>query len=90
MKQTKYSVFAVLLALCSLAWAQDNERNFFAAMQQKLQPSQVVTYKTIGTRGLTLHIFHPVGFKPTQKRPAHVVIHGGGWRGGTPRRFYPY
>ncbi len=90
MKQTKWSVLAVLLVLCSSAWAQDKEPNFFAAMQQKLQPSQVVTYKTIGTRELTIHVFHPEGFKSSDKRPAHVVIHGGGWRSGTPRRFYPY
>ncbi len=90
MKQIKWSILGTLLVLCSSALAQDNGRNFFAAMQQKLQPSKVVTYKTIGTRELTLHVFHPEGFKSSDKRPAHVVIHGGGWRSGTPRRFYPY
>lgn len=59
-------------------------------MQKSLQPSKVVSYKTIGQRKLTLHLFHPKGFKASDKRPAYVVIHGGGWRSGTPRRFYPY
>lgn len=62
----------------------------FSSMQQELQPSKVVSYKTIGERQLKLHIFNPEGFKPTDSRPAYVVIHGGGWRSGTPRRFYPY
>ncbi len=62
----------------------------FSSMQTDLQPSKVVTYKTIGERNLTLHIFHPDGFKPSDQRPSYVVFHGGGWRSGTPRRFYPY
>jgi len=62
----------------------------FASMQKALEPSRVVTYKTIGDRELTLHIFQPKGFKPTDSRSAYVLFHGGGWRSGTPRRFYPY
>jgi acetyl esterase/lipase len=50
----------------------------------------VLTYKTVGQRKLNLHIFQPDGFKTSDQRPAYVVIHGGGWRSGTPRRFYPY
>lgn len=90
MRQTRYPVIALWLALCSLTWAQNNDKKSFAELQKELQPSKVIIYKTIGTRDLTLHLFHPEGFKPTDKRPAHVMIHGGGWRGGTPRRFYPY
>lgn len=62
----------------------------FASMQEELQPSKVIPYKTVGDRTLTLHFFHPRDFRPSDRRPAYVVIHGGGWRGGTPRRFYPY
>ncbi len=62
----------------------------FSSMQRELQPSKVIPYKKIGDRELTLHVFHPEGFKPSDQRPAYVVIHGGGWRSGTPRRFYPY
>ncbi len=62
----------------------------FASMQKELQPNKTVVYKTVGERELTLHLFHPKGFKPSDQRPAYVVIHGGGWRSGTPRRFYPY
>ena len=62
----------------------------FGSMQKSLESSKVLTYKTVGQRKLNLHIFHPEGFKVSDRRPAYVVFHGGGWRSGTPRRFYPY
>ncbi len=62
----------------------------FAAMQKSLDPSKVLTYKTIRQRKLNLHVFHPEGFKASDQRPVYVVFHGGAWRSGTPRRFYPY
>ena len=62
----------------------------FASMQKELEPAKTVVYKTVGHRKLTLHLFYPPGFKPTDQRPVFVAIHGGGWRNGTPRRFYPY
>lgn len=62
----------------------------FGSMVGTLQPDKVLAYKTVGERELSLHIFHPEGFKASDRRPAYVVIHGGGWRSGTPRRFYPY
>jgi acetyl esterase len=62
----------------------------FGSMQKTLEPSKVLTYKTIGQRKLTLHIFHPKGIKAGDRRPVYVVFHGGAWRSGTPRRFYPY
>ena len=69
---------------------KERPKRTFASLQQELQPDKIVTYKKIGDRELTLHFFHPEGFKATDKRPAFVAIHGGGWRSGTPRRFYPY
>ena len=72
------------------AIAKPAVKRSFSAMQSELQPSKVIPYKKIGDRELTLHLFHPEGFKPSDRRLAYVVIHGGGWRGGTPRRFYPY
>jgi acetyl esterase len=90
MRLAGWFFLSVSLVFCASSRAEDGGKNFFAALQEKLKPSEVVTYKTIGSRELTLHVFHPDGFKPTDKRPAQVVIHGGGWRSGTPRRFYPY
>lgn len=56
----------------------------------KLDPSRIVVYKKVDGRELHLHIFNPEGFKASDKRPCFVVIHGGGWRGGEPRRMYPF
>ena len=90
MKLSRCILLGASLALCPFLRAETGGKNFFAEMQEKLQPSEVIIYKTIESRELKLHVFHPEGFKPSDKRPAHVMIHGGGWRSGTPRKFYPY
>ncbi len=55
----------------------------------KLEPSRFETYKTVGDRNLRLHVFESDEVKKTDQRPVFLVIHGGGWTGGTPRWFYP-
>lgn len=64
-------------------------RGFMDEEAAKLEPSRVVVYKKIGGRELRLNIFDPPGFKPGDKRPCFLTIHGGGWTGMTPRRQYP-
>ena len=64
--------------------------NFFAELQKQHKPDQILVYKEVGGVKLNLHVFHPKGFKPTDKRPVFIAIHGGGWVGGDPERFYPY
>ena len=44
-------------------------------------------YKTIGQRKLTLYVTKPKDWKATDKRPAIVFFHGGGWVGGQPGQF---
>lgn len=56
----------------------------------KLEPKRVVVYKRVQDRELHLHIFEPEGFRVTDRRPCFIAIHGGGWTGGEPRRFYPF
>ncbi len=80
---------AIICGMVEESAAAERKRSF-SSMQAELEPSKKVVYKTVKDRKLELHIFHPPGFKPTDRRPVFVVIHGGGWRGGTPRRFYPY
>jgi acetyl esterase len=55
-----------------------------------LEPSRVVVYKTTPQKPLHLHVFEPEGFAKGDKRAVFVTIHGGGWRGGVPRRMYPF
>ena len=67
-----------------------SDRAFFGKLQKKYKPSKILIYKEVDGRKLELHVFNPEGFKSTDKRPVFVAIHGGGWVGGTPQRFYPY
>ncbi len=44
-------------------------------------------YKTLGDRELTLYVTKPDDWKPSDRRPAVVFYHGGGWVGGKPGQF---
>ena len=55
-----------------------------------LRPSRIVTYKRVGDRELMLHVFLPPNWQASDRRPAFVSIHGGGWTGGDPTRMYPF
>jgi len=54
----------------------------------KLEPDRKVVYKRVGERALRLHVFEPDD-AGTKARPVFMIIHGGGWTGGEPRKFYP-
>ena len=55
-----------------------------------LEPSRQLVYKKANGRELYLHVFEPAGWKPSDRRSCFLVIHGGGWTSGEPRRMYPY
>jgi acetyl esterase/lipase len=55
-----------------------------------LEPSRQVVYKKASGRELYLHVFEPKDWKASDRRSCFVVIHGGGWTGGEPRRMYPF
>jgi acetyl esterase/lipase len=61
-----------------------------AQIAAKVEPTRKVVYKQIDGRELHLHVFEPDGFKASDKRGCFLTIHGGGWRGGEPRRMYPF
>jgi len=44
-------------------------------------------YQQVGERALKLYVVRPDGWKPTDRRPAIVFFHGGGWTGGSPNQF---
>ena len=52
------------------------------------KPDKVISYKKIDGHDLKLHIFNPPGHKASDKSPAIVLFHGGGWKNGHPRTFY--
>jgi acetyl esterase/lipase len=80
----------IFLLLAYTQVCQADKDHDFAAMGNSLKPDKVITYKKVGDKELTLHLFYPKGYTAADTRPAFVTIHGGGWRGGTPQRFYPY
>jgi acetyl esterase/lipase len=55
-----------------------------------LTPARLITYKRVGERELKLHVFLPADWKASDRRPAFVTIHGGGWTGGAPTVMYPF
>ena len=79
-----------LLPTLLLARSADKKPDPVNELAAKLEPSRKVVYKTTPTRPLNLHVFEPDGFKVTDKRPVFVAIHGGGWVGMGPERFYPF
>jgi len=54
---------------------------------------KALAYKTVDKKGelteLNLQVFLPEGHQPSDRRPAIVFFHGGGWYGGTPDHMYP-
>lgn len=59
-------------------------------MAAKLEPSRQVVFKVSDNRELYLHVFEPDDWRPRDRRACLLVIHGGGWGGGEPRRMYPF
>ena len=56
----------------------------------QLEVDRLLVYKKANGRELYLHIYEPKGWKPTDRRPCFLVIHGGGWTGGEPGRMAPF
>lgn len=95
MNSKKVTIGVVMAAVMTcvmqaLAQAQVKKPDPVDILAAVLEPSRVVTYKTTPQKPLQLHVFEPKGFARTDKRAAFVTIHGGGWRGGVPRRMYPF
>lgn len=88
-----YFIFAFSVSASDGAenFAQSQERltRVLEPLAAKLEPTRKTVYKSVGGRDLELHIFEPNGHDPaTDQRPCFLIIHGGGWTGGEPRKFY--
>jgi acetyl esterase/lipase len=58
-----------------------------AAADANTPVGEARVYKTVADRELKLHIVRPDGWKATDRRPAIVFFHGGGWVNGKPTQF---
>ena len=61
---------------------------YTAGMERRKEPSEIKIYKTVGDVELEAHIFYPDNYNPSDKRPAYVFFHGGGWAIGIPEWGY--
>jgi acetyl esterase/lipase len=55
---------------------------------KKIDSKKGILYKERGKMALYLDAFYPAG-RRVEKRPAIVIIHGGGWRSGDRSQHYP-
>jgi acetyl esterase len=51
--------------------------------------TKTMTYKTVGTRALKIHIHFPNDWQATDTRTAMIFFFGGGWNNGTVDQFLP-
>jgi acetyl esterase len=81
-------------ALCAQSTSKPKAVNTntvaYLANHGSFEPSREVVYKQIDRQALKLEIFDPKGFKTEDSRPCFLIIHGGGWVGGTAKSFYPF
>ena len=61
---------------------------FDKSLLENREPDAMVTYKNTPQGELSLHIFHPPGWKETDHRSAVVFFHGGGWKQGKAEALY--
>lgn len=86
----RWAVLIALLIIVARAATAAPQPRPLDPIAAKMEPDRKILYKTVGDRELYLNLFDPTGFNPTDKRPAYVAIHGGGWTGMNPRYFYPF
>lgn len=61
---------------------------FSVNLWAETKPDTTLIYKTIGDVELAMHFFFPEGHQQSDKTPALVFFHGGGWNSGGPEHFY--
>jgi acetyl esterase len=71
----------------SFAWSADAQERVESVAQEQELPYQRYIFKTVGDQELEIWIHRPPGWKASDKRPAIVFFHGGGWKGGSPGAF---
>lgn len=57
---------------------------YLASVLQAREDHEVKIYKTEHDFNLEAHIYTPNDMQSNEKRPAILIVHGGGWEGGNP------
>ncbi len=93
---TYYLLLLLLIFPLSLSAQQSSDPDVLEDMKTEVTNKdsvidyQVVTYKTIDKKNLVVRVYNPDNTKFEGTRPAVVIYHGGGWRGGSPDTFIPH
>ena len=69
---------------CKTAVFQKELEQYLASVLQAREDHEVKIYKTEHDFNLEAHIYTPTDMQAKEKRPAIVLVHGGGWRSGNP------
>jgi len=88
----RLTVAAFILSLACAAGAQSAPKDSATPAESKagdeLVPAGRLTYKKTEQVGLILKGYYPEDLKKSDKRPAIILFHGGGWVCGKPQQFY--
>ena len=69
---------------CKTELFEKELEQYLAAVMQAREDHKVKIYKTEHDFNLEAHIYTPIDMIAEEKRPAIVLVHGGGWNGGNP------
>jgi acetyl esterase len=82
-----FSIPVALACLLSALQAQQDGSGD-RANPGKAAPTKTIAYREVGGVSLSLSLFEPAGHKPSDRSPAIVFFHGGGWKSGAPSQFF--
>jgi acetyl esterase/lipase len=71
-------------AICKTEVLKNDIEQYITSVMETRKDHEVKIYKTENAFHLEAHIFKPEDISSTEKRPAIVIFHGGGWNGGKP------
>jgi acetyl esterase/lipase len=75
-----------LFALATLTRVQSTQPTTIPATPTGFDDAETFVFRDLSPQPLRLHIVKPIGWKPTDHRPALVFFFGGGWVKGSPER----
>ena len=79
-----FGLVAMLVWVCTVGASEFSEKIWASYDADALKPTEIFKVRD----GVELHYFAPVTARVEGNNVAHLYIHGGGFRGGSPRGFY--
>ena len=70
--------------ICESEQFRNEVDKLVVAISDNQKDHEVKVYKSENGFNLEAHVFKPEGLLNTEKRPAIIIVHGGGWNGGNP------